>query len=85
MQWQGALFYVRIDSGVSNNKNKQKVIEPTLPEIKDDIPDIILSESLPTIEAHLDPELEKTRIELNETIMADPAEAARILTSFIRN
>ena len=63
----------------------QKVIEPTLPEIKDDIPDIILSESLPTIEAHLDPELEKTRIELNETIMADPAEAARILTSFIRN
>ena len=63
----------------------QNIIEPTLPEIKDDIPDIILSESLPTLEAHLDPELEKTRIELNEAIMADPAEAARILTSFIKD
>ena len=29
--------------------------------------------------------LEKTRIELNEAIMADPAEAARILTSFIKD
>ena len=63
----------------------QNIIEPTLPEIKDDIPDIILSESLPTLEAHLEPELEKTRIELNEAIMADPAEAARILTSFIKD
>jgi len=71
--------------GKEDTYNAQKIIEPTLPEIKDDIPDIILSESLPTIEAHLDPELEKTRTELNETIMADPAEAARILTSFIRD
>ena len=71
--------------GKEDTYKAQKIIEPTLPEIKDDIPEIILSESLPTIEAHLDPELEKTRMELNETIMADPAEAARILTSYIRD
>ena len=71
--------------GKEDTYKAQKIIEPTLPEIKDEIPDIILSESLPTIEAHLDPELEKTRMELNETIMADPAEAARILTSFIKD
>lgn len=62
----------------------QKVIEPQLPEIKDDIPDIAMQEQMPKIEAHLDPELEKTRIELNEAILADPADAARILTTFIK-
>jgi len=40
---------------------------------------------MPAIEANLDPELEKMRGEINSTIIADPAEAARLLLSYIRD
>lgn len=59
--------------------------EAQLPTIKEESTDLIDNESLPLIEAHLDPELERIRIELNDTIMADPAEAAKLLTSFIKD
>ena len=39
---------------------------------------------MPKIEANIDPELERVKMEINDTIMADPAEAARLLVSFIK-
>ena len=37
------------------------------------------------IEPQLDPELERMKTSLNETILADPAEASRILISYIKD
>lgn len=48
-------------------------------------PAIIDNEPISLIEAHLDPELERTRAELNETILADPSDAAKLLTSYIKD
>lgn len=62
-----------------------KSYETQLPTINETGVDVIETESLPMIEAQLDPELERVRMELNDTIMADPAEAARLLTSFIKD
>ena len=62
----------------------KKTFEPQLPQITEDIPDVLFSDTLPKIEANIDPELERARMELNDTIMADPAEAARLLVSFIK-
>lgn len=59
--------------------------EAQLPTIKEEPTDLIQTEALPQIEAHLDPELERVRIELNDTILADPAEAAKLLTSYIKD
>lgn len=58
--------------------------EPQLPQITEDIPDVLFTESMPKIEANIDPELEHARMELKDTILADPAEAAKILVSFIK-
>lgn len=62
-----------------------RTFEAQLPTIKEEPTDLIETEALPQIEAHLDPELERVRMELNDTILADPAEAARLLTSFIKD
>lgn len=62
-----------------------RAFEAQLPTIKEEATDLIDVESLPTMEAHLDPELERIRMELNDTILADPAEAARLLTSYIKD
>lgn len=62
-----------------------RTFEAQLPTIKEESTELIQSESLPQIEAHLDPELERIRMELNDTILADPAEAAKLLTSFIKD
>lgn len=62
-----------------------KVFEPQLPPVVEEIPEVNLQEALPTITADIDPELERARMELNDTIMADPAEAARILVSYIKD
>lgn len=62
-----------------------RVFEAQLPTIKEESTDLIDKETLPQIEAHLDPELERVRMELNDTILADPAEAARLLTSYIKD
>lgn len=62
-----------------------RAFEAQLPTINEQPTDMIDTESLPQIEAHLDPELERVRMELNDTILADPAEAARLLTSFIKD
>lgn len=62
-----------------------KAFEAQLPTIKEEPTELIESEVLPQIEAHLDPELERIRMELNDTILADPSEAARLLTSYIKD
>ena len=61
-----------------------KAFEPQLPTITEEVPEINLQETL-KLEANIDPELERARMELNDTIMADPAEAARILVSYIKD
>lgn len=62
-----------------------KAFEAQLPTIKEEPTELIENEALPQIEAHLDPELERVRMELNDTILADPAEAAKLLTSYIKD
>lgn len=62
-----------------------RAFEAQLPTIKEEPTDLIVNEPLPAIEAHLDPELERVRMELNDTILADPSEAAKLLTSFIKD
>lgn len=59
--------------------------EAQLPTIREEQTELVSREALPQIEAHLDPELERVRMELNDTILADPAEAAKLLTSFIKD
>ena len=53
--------------------------------IKDELSDMLSVDALPQIEPQLDPELEKMKTSLNETILADPAEATRILISYIKD
>lgn len=71
-------------SSHTNEAYNAKVFEAQLPTIKEEPTELIENEALPQIEAHLDPELERVRMELNDTILADPVEAARLLTSYIK-
>ncbi len=71
--------------GPSNEIYNAKSFEAQLPTIKEEPTDLIENEALPQIEAHLDPELERIRVELNDTILADPSEAAKLLTSYIKD
>lgn len=68
-----------------NDQYNARTFEAQLPTIREEPTDLIQNEALPLIEAHLDPELERIRMELNDTILADPAEAAKLLTSFIKD
>jgi len=80
-----------VGGGGGDSANQQiesynaKLFEAQLPTIKEEQTEFISNESLPLIEAHLDPELERIRMELNDTILADPSEAARLLTSYIKD
>ena len=51
----------------------------------DNLIDKFVVESLPQIEARLNPELDKLKTDLTDTIMADPSEAAKILISYIKD
>lgn len=53
--------------------------------LTDNLLDKLEMESLPQIEARLNPELDKLRSDLNDTIMSDPAEAAKLLISYIKD
>ena len=53
--------------------------------ITDSLIDKFEVESLPQIEAKLNPELDKLKTDLTDTIMADPSEAAKILISYIKD
>lgn len=53
--------------------------------ITDSLIDKFEVESLPQIEAKLNPELDKLKTDLTDTIMSDPTEAAKILISYIKD
>lgn len=53
--------------------------------LTDNLLDKLEMESLPQIEARLNPELDKLRTDLNDTIMSDPADAAKLLISYIKD
>ena len=53
--------------------------------ITDNLIDKFEVEALPQIEAKLNPELDKLKTDLTDTIMADPSEAAKILISYIKD
>ncbi len=53
--------------------------------ITDNLIDKFEVESLPQIEAKLNPELDKLKTDLTDTIMSDPTEAAKILISYIKD
>lgn len=88
-----ALFVIKglfkLTGGNSDTQSEEpynaKAFEAQLPTIKEEPTELIQNEILPQIEAHLDPELERVRMELNDTILADPTEAARLLTSYIKD
>jgi len=84
-----ALFIIRGLMGkmgkVVEFNEAPKTFEPQLPKMSEDIPEVLITDTLPKIEANIDPELERARMELNDTIMADPAEAARLLVSYIKD
>ena len=48
-------------------------------------PELLETSNIPIIEAKLDPELERMKSDLNNVIMSDPAEASRLLLSFIKD
>lgn len=64
---------------------QQLMYKETLPPITDELADMLEVESLPQIEAKLDPVLERMKNDLNETILSDPQEAARLLISYIKD
>jgi len=51
----------------------------------EDEPELLEAVNIPVIEAKLDPELERMKVDLNNIILADPAEASRLLLSYIRD
>ena len=53
--------------------------------ITDNLIDKFEVEALPQIDAKLNPELDKLKTDLTDTIMADPSEAAKILISYIKD
>ena len=55
------------------------------PSIRDELGDLSEIETLPQLEAKLDPELERIKSDLNDTILNDTAEATRLLISYIRD
>ena len=82
-----ALFVIRgvINRfGQSFEKPEKQTFEPVLPPIEDNLDVLMSPDNMPKIEANIDPELERAKMEINDTIMADPAEAARLLVSFIK-
>lgn len=48
-------------------------------------PELLQMGSIPAIEAKLEPELERMRGELNNFILSDPSEAARLLLSYVKD
>ena len=53
--------------------------------ITDNLIDKFEVEALPQIEARLNPELDKLKTDLTDTIMSDPSEAAKLLISYIKD
>ena len=82
-----ALFVFRSLFGKSTDTtdNWDEQYQEQQQTITDNLIDKFEVESLPQIEAKLNPELDKLKSDLTDTIMADPSEAAKILISYIKD
>ena len=81
-----ALFVFRSLFGKSTKEETwEEDFQEQQQQITDSLIDKFEVESLPQIEARLNPELDKLKTDLTDTIMADPSEAAKILISYIKD
>lgn len=81
-----ALFVFRSLFGKSGETDEfEDAFEQQQQTITDSLIDKFEVESLPQIEAKLNPELDKLKTDLTDTIMSDPTEAAKILISYIKD
>lgn len=81
-----ALFVFRSLFGKSDEIDEfDEGFEQQQQTITDNLIDKFEVEALPQIEAKLNPELDKLKTDLTDTIMADPSEAAKILISYIKD
>ncbi len=80
-----ALFVFRSLFGKTAAEEEFEDYEEPPQTITDNLIDKFEVESLPQIEARLNPELDKLKTDLTDTIMADPSEAAKILISYIKD
>ena len=62
-----------------------QMFESPIPTFVEEPQEPVSKEPLPQIQARLNPETERIRSELNDTIMANPEEAAKLLTSYIKD
>lgn len=80
-----ALFVFKSLFGKTTAQEEFEDYEEAPQTITDNLIDKFEVESLPQIEARLNPELDKLKTDLTDTIMADPSEAAKILISYIKD
>ncbi len=82
-----ALFVFRSMFGKSTKDEswEEEFQEQQQQAITDSLIEKFEVESLPQIEAKLNPELDKLKTDLTDTIMSDPSEAAKILISYIKD
>ena len=82
-------MFSKIVSGKKSNDNTEGWVDEDEAQyqhsLTDDLDDMLDMDELPQIEAKLDPEIDKKKSDLTETIMADPQEATRLLISYIKD
>lgn len=82
-------MFSKLLSGNKNNDNTEGWVDDDETQyqhsLTDDLDDMLDMDELPQIEAKLDPEIDKKKSDLTETIMADPQEATRLLISYIKD
>ena len=82
-------MFSKVFLGNKNNDNTEGWVDDDETQyqhsLTDDLDDMLDMDELPQIEAKLDPEIDKKKSDLTETIMADPQEATRLLISYIKD
>ena len=82
-------MFSKLFSGNRNNDNTEGWVDNDEIQyqhsLTDNLDDMLEMDELPQIEAKLDPEIDKKKSDLTETIMADPQEATRLLISYIKD
>lgn len=82
-------MFSKLFSGNKNNDNTEGWVDDDETQyqysLTDNLDDMLEMDELPQIEAKLDPEIDKKKSDLTETIMADPQEATRLLISYIKD
>lgn len=82
-------MFSKLLSGNKNTDNTEGWVDDDETQyqhsLTDDLDDMLDMDELPQIEAKLDPEIDKKKSDLTETIMADPQEATRLLISYIKD